>query len=122
MRGPIHHTANLLLILDEFIVVHHLLEFLLVHKVEVFHILFNLALISCSVRFLFLKQIAVFVKSFFDQSMFANTRWSHKNKRLILLRAGIEGLEVLFGVNKYIVLNKVEFICNLRACVGEQLR
>jgi len=67
------------------------------------------------VRLLLFEQCTVLIQNGFNQSIFANARGANYNKRFVFKWFGVEGVEVLFRVNIYIVLKKVK-LNNLQVC------
>lgn len=107
------------MLLNEFLVLSHLFKFLLRYKVESTLFIFGLvgSLIAGCVRLLLLKERTVLIEDGLDQRIFADAGGAHDYQRFVLKWLGVEWVEVLLGVHKYIVLNQVSRK-NLRVCVA----
>lgn len=112
-------SCETLVLLNEFFVLRHLFKFLLRYKVEstLFIFGFGGSLIAGCVRLLLLKERAVLIEDGLDQSILADAGGAHDYQRFVLKWLWVEWVEVLLGVNKYIVLNQISRK-NLRVCVA----
>jgi hypothetical protein len=107
-------------LLNEFFVLSHLFKFILAYIVEkiLFIFAFVGSLFASCVRFLLFKERTVLIEYRLDQSIFADTGGANDDQGFVLKWLGVERVKVLLGVNKYIVLNKVNW-GHLRVCAVE---
>jgi len=110
-------SCKTLVLLNEFFVLSHLFKFILAYIVEkiLFIFAFVGSLFASCVRLLLFKERTVLIEYRLDQSIFADTGGANDDQGFVLKWLGVERVEVLLGVNKYIVLNKVNW-GHLRVC------
>ena len=107
MAGSIETTLLFFTVLNEFFVAKHTVELSDFDKVEVLlGLLIAFSLGSRRVRVLASEDIAILFKDEVNESSLTNTGWSNKNQRLVLQWSRIERVEVLFTIDKNVVLKQ----------------
>ena len=93
--------------LNKLIVVAHLLEIIHVHELKVFLTFLIIFADGPGSHTTFaVKNISILLKHWIDESPFTDTGWPDQNQWFVLLRRGVEWVEILFRVDKHIVLSR----------------
>ena len=104
VAGAVTVAVQLLLVLDELVRVHHLLEGVVVNEVKILLALLDGLAVASRVALLLLEEVAPLFEGLRDQGVLANARGPYQNEGLVLEGSRVEGVEVLLRIHVDIVL------------------